>query len=263
MTSFPKRHRALALLAPVALLLVACGDDATDTAEVADDAATVSFVQPADGDHVAGGLHLAMKADGITIEPAGDGAVHEGAGHFHVIADDGCVDPGAAVAKDADHVHFGKGQSEGTIYLAPGEHELCLQPGDGTHVALDPTDTITVTVGVTTQKEWCAVTKEVDDLFLSLDTGGEEFAIRKVGYENVRRLLAQLTAGIDQVDADARDDVGSTIADGSTIAGLFADAEDAAGAEAAMQAHFGTEGLQDESAGSTWILGACGVDIDD
>lgn len=31
-------------------------------------------------------------------------------------------------ARDADHVHFGGGQSEGTIYLEPGVHELCLGP---------------------------------------------------------------------------------------------------------------------------------------
>ena len=130
----------------------------------------MSFSKPADGAHIAGGVLVEMAADGITIEPAGE--VHEGAGHFHVIADDGCVDPGAAVPKDADHIHFGKAQTSGTIYLGPGEHELCLQTGDGAHVALEPTDRITVDVGVRDRDEWCAVTKEVDDLFLTADTAG-------------------------------------------------------------------------------------------
>lgn len=48
--------------------------------------------------------------------------------------------------RDTDYVHFGRGQSDGTVYLEAGTHELCLQVGDGTHVALDVTDTVTVEV---------------------------------------------------------------------------------------------------------------------
>jgi hypothetical protein len=256
----PASRRAIALLAPVALLLAACGDDTpTPKAAPVDDAPTVSFVQPADGDHIAGGVHVAMEADGLTIEPAGE--VHEGAGHFHVIADDGCVDPGAAVAKDADHVHFGKGQTEGTIYLAPGDHELCLQPGDGIHVALEPTDTIAVTVGVTTPEEWCGVIKEVDDLFAAADGSSEEFAVRKVQYEGIRRLLAQLIAAGDQVDADVRAEVTAALEQASDIAGTFADAADADAAQAALLDVYGVAGAQPSQAAAAWILDTCQVDI--
>ena len=189
-----------------------------------------------------------MAADGLTIEPAGE--VHEGAGHFHVIADDGCVDPGAAVAKDADHVHFGKGQTEGTIYLGPGEHELCLQPGDGAHVALDPTDTVTIEVGVEDRDEWCGVIGQVDELFSATDNSSDDFAVKQAAYGGITRLIAQLTAAIDEVDADVRDAVAGSLAGASGIAQIFADTADPAAAEAALMERYGTEGVQTDPAAS-------------
>jgi hypothetical protein len=260
-----RSRRALALLVPFALVLGACGDDDDDdatpvTVEDVADGPRVSFVSPADGDHVAGAVALEMEADGLTIEPAGE--VRDGAGHFHVIADDGCVEPGAAVAKDADHVHFGKGQSEGTIYLGPGTHELCLQPGDGAHVALDVTDRITIEVGVTSQEEWCAVIEEVDGLFTAADSSSEDFTVRQGQYEGIRRLLAQATEAMDEVDEDVRSDVAAALAQASDIAGTFADAADAAAAEAALQATFGAAGAQPGPEAAAWILDTCDVDID-
>ena len=257
------RWRALALLVPLVVLAAACGDtDDTASDQPAEqvDGPTVSFSKPADGAHVAGGVLVEMVADGITIEPAGE--VHEGAGHFHVIADDGCVDPGSAVPKDADHIHFGKAQTSGTIYLGPGEHDLCLQPGDGIHVALEPTDRITVDVGVRDRDEWCGVIKEVDDLFLAADTSSDEFAVRQGKYEGIRRLIAQLTDGISQVDATARTAVATSLAQASSIAGTFADAADQAAAEAALQAVYGAEGAKQDPAAVTWIKDTCSVDID-
>jgi len=138
MTPSPCLRRLAALVAPAALLLAARGDATGD--------ATVTFAQPADDAIVAGGLVVKMTATGITIEEAGK--VHEGAGHFHVSADDGCTRPGETVPRDADHVHFDGGQTEGVIYLEPGTHELCLQAGDGSHVALDASDGVTVEVAI-------------------------------------------------------------------------------------------------------------------
>lgn len=260
MSSTSTRWRALALLIPLVALTAACGDSTDDAKEATDDGPTVSFASPADGDHIAGGVRVEMTADGITIEPAGE--VHEGAGHFHVIADDGCVDPGSAVPKDADHIHFGKAQTSGTIYLGPGEHELCLQTGDGIHVALAPTDRITIDVGVRDRDDWCAVAKEVDDLFLAADTEGADFAVRQGQYAGIRRLIAQLTDGDEQVDASARDAVGAALAQASAIAGTFADAADEAAAATALESVYGVEGAIPEEAAAAWIKDACGVDID-
>lgn len=47
-----------------------------------------------------------------------------------------CVPGGQVVPADDNHLHFGKGQTEATLELTPGEHTLCLQAADGAHTAL-------------------------------------------------------------------------------------------------------------------------------
>lgn len=232
--------------------LAACGDD---------DGPTASFTAPSDGAEIAGGVAFELTADGVTIEEAGE--VREGAGHFHVIADAGCVSEGEAVPRDADHVHLGRGQSDGVVYLEPGTHELCVQVGDGAHAATDITDTISVDVGVTDRDEWCAVVAEVDELFLATDTSGEEdFAVQQAGYESIRRLLTQLSGGIEHVDADARDDVAAGIDWATSLTVAFTEASDFADAEAALEPLFAS-GEDPIAAAEPWISEHCGVDIDD
>ncbi len=245
-------RRVLATAVPIALLLASCGDS--------DPEPSATFSAPTDGASIAGGVPLTMAAEGVTIEEAGE--VHDNAGHFHVIADAGCLSTGTAVPKDADHVHFGKGQSEGTIYLEPGSHELCLQVGDGVHSALDLTDTVTVDVGISDRDQWCAVVEETDGLFTANDGDEIEFAVRQVGYENVLRLIAQLADGLDHVDADVRDDVAEAIDFGRIYAQAYVDSDDYQGVEAALTDTYGDEGVQSDGPGSTWILDTCGVDID-
>ena len=81
---------------------------------------------------------------GLTIEPAGE--VHHGAGHLHLMIDAPCVEPGQLIPRDDNHRHFGQGQTGANLDLAPGEHTLCLQTGDGAHTALELTSEMTVTV---------------------------------------------------------------------------------------------------------------------
>jgi len=218
--------RSLAVLAVVPLALAAGGDD--DQEDV-----TATLQAPEDGATFAGGLDVEMVADGVTIEAAGD--AREGFGHFHVIVDDGCVDSGTPVPKDANHIHFGFGATTGTIYLTPGDHDLCLQVADGVHSALDITDTATVTVGVRTQDEWCAIVTDVDETFAQADTDGEAFAVRQVTYGNIVNLIAQMTDGLDIVDADVRDVVGAAIDTASQIAAAFVDATDEQAAGEALK----------------------------
>ena len=107
--------------------------------------ASVSITSPEDGATVASPFLVAMSAEGFTVEPAGE--VADGAGHFHLIVDAGCVAAGETIPADETHVHLDDGTSETELDLPAGEHTLCLQAGTGQHAALDLTHAITITVG--------------------------------------------------------------------------------------------------------------------
>ena len=234
--------------AVTALALAACGDDG----------ATVSLKTPTDGAAVAGAVELVMAADGITIEEAGE--ARDGAGHFHVIADDGCVATGEPVPKDADHVHFGSGASTGSIYLEPGEHELCLQAADGVHNALAVTDTISVNVGVDSLDDWCIVVGQIDELFTETDNSDDDFAVKQLGYENITRLIAQAVAGAEHIDATARDDVLTSIDVADALASTFANAADEFAVADEVTEIFTTRG-DDMELGAPYIADTCGIDV--
>ena len=72
----------------------------------------------------------------------------DGTGHHHLIIDGHPVEAGKAVPADATHLHFGKGQTETTLKLAPGPHTLTLQFADGLHQSYGPEMSATITVTV-------------------------------------------------------------------------------------------------------------------
>ena len=109
------------------------------------DDASVSFAEPTDGAEVTAPVAVRMQASGVEVEPA-DSGINEGAGHFHIMVDKPCIEEGEVIPNDDSHRHFGDGSTEAELELEPGEHTLCLQLGDGTHVATGLTDEITVTV---------------------------------------------------------------------------------------------------------------------
>jgi hypothetical protein len=108
----------------------------------------VRFVEPRAGASVASPVRVVMSAEDFTVEPAGDGAIHDGAGHLHIMVDTPCVEAGNTIPKDETHLHFGDGSTETQLELAPGEHTLCLQAADGAHTAL-PGEGMTHTISVT------------------------------------------------------------------------------------------------------------------
>ncbi len=79
------------------------------------------------------GIHVEMAVDGMRVAKAGK--IQKGSGHFHIIIDGDFVPAGKAVAKDATHIHFGKGQTETTLKLSEGKHTLTLQFADGHHIS--------------------------------------------------------------------------------------------------------------------------------
>ena len=96
--------------------------------------AKVTFVEPKNGATVSSPVAVKMATENFTVEPAGE--VKTGAGHLHITVDGECTAAGQAITKDDTHVHYGKGQVETTLDLVAGPHTLCLQAGNGAHIAL-------------------------------------------------------------------------------------------------------------------------------
>ncbi|HEX7276742.1 MAG TPA: DUF4399 domain-containing protein [Acidimicrobiales bacterium] len=146
----PNLLRVAVAAVALATLTVACGDD--DSSSTADPAptttipaASVQITSPAAGATVTSPVKVAMTATGFVIEPAGP--PRAGAGHFHVMVDVDCVAPGQPIPVGAaGYNHYGKAQTEAELELPAGEHRLCLQAGDGAHLALDLTDEVTFVV---------------------------------------------------------------------------------------------------------------------
>jgi hypothetical protein len=107
------------------------------------DGAKVFFVDPVDGANIQGALvdgkvavPVKMGAENITVKAAGQ--IESGSGHHHIIIDTASDAEGTVVAKDEQHQHYGQGQTEATLMLAPGEHTLHLQFADGIHRSYGP-----------------------------------------------------------------------------------------------------------------------------
>ena len=96
---------------------------------------TVYIVSPADGEVVTSPVKVIFGLAGAGVAPAGTNAPNSG--HHHLIIDAPLPDTNAPVPADDNHKHFGKGQTEATIELAPGEHTLQLLLGDWLHIPHD------------------------------------------------------------------------------------------------------------------------------
>ena len=110
--------------------------------------AEVYFESPADGATVKGPVTVRFGLKGMGVAPAG--IKFDNTGHHHLLIDtDPPADLGSPLPASDHVVHFGKGQTETTISLAPGKHTLQLVLGDALHIPHDPpvmSKKITITV---------------------------------------------------------------------------------------------------------------------
>lgn len=95
--------------------------------------AKVYFVSPADGATVTSPVKIQMGVEGMEVQPAGK--MEDGSGHHHIVIDADPVAKGTLVPADDKHKHFGKGQTETELQLAPGQHTLQLQFANGVHLS--------------------------------------------------------------------------------------------------------------------------------
>ena len=107
----------------------------------------VFITAPKDGDEVTGPVAVQFGIKGMEVAKAGTQTPNTG--HHHLLIDAALPALDQPIAKDANHMHFGGGQTEATLTLAPGKHTLQLLLGDGNHVPHDPavvSKVVTITV---------------------------------------------------------------------------------------------------------------------
>jgi len=103
----------------------------------APEGARVYFISPVDGAVVTSPVHVRFGLSGMGIAPAGTDRKHTG--HHHLLIDVDKLPPlDRPLPNDARHKHFGGGQTETELELAPGKHTLQLLLGDGSHIPHEP-----------------------------------------------------------------------------------------------------------------------------
>lgn len=95
------------------------------------------IISPGDGATVGREVTVRFGLEGMGVAPAGVGKEHTG--HHHLLVDAADLPlAGKPIPNDEHHLHFGGGQTQTTLRLAPGTHTLQLELGDANHVPFAP-----------------------------------------------------------------------------------------------------------------------------
>ena len=127
----------------------ASGQDGGDGLQLtpAPENARAYIVEPATGEVVTSPVKVVFGLMGMGVAPAG--VEMDGTGHHHLLVDRDLPPLNAALPATEHSIHFGGGQTETMLDLAPGEHTLQLLLADWRHVPHDPpvaSETVTITV---------------------------------------------------------------------------------------------------------------------
>lgn len=97
------------------------------------------IISPKDGATVKSPVTVVFGLKGLGVAPAGVEKAKTGHHHLLIDTDLPAADElGDPLPADEHHVHFGGGQTETTVELAPGKHTLQLVMGDAGHVPHNP-----------------------------------------------------------------------------------------------------------------------------
>lgn len=105
------------------------------------------IISPKNGETVTNPVTVVFGLKGMGIAPAGVDKAHTG--HHHLLIDTGIPPASDPIPSDENHRHFGKGQTETSLELSPGEHTLQLLIGNHSHMQhAEPivSEQITITV---------------------------------------------------------------------------------------------------------------------
>jgi hypothetical protein len=130
----------------LALILAAAGN-AYAAGRPSPEGASVYIVTPANGEVVSSPVKIVFGLSGMGVAPAGMDKTNTG--HHHLLVDTPLPDLATPIPSTDNYRHFGGGQTEVVIELAPGTHTLQLLFADYTHTAHVPpvvSEQITITV---------------------------------------------------------------------------------------------------------------------
>lgn len=115
-------------------LLLLCGGAGAATPAPGD--AHAYIIYPRDGATVQSPVTVVFGLVNMGVAPAGVDKADTG--HHHLLIDAGPPPPGQPIPSNDHYRHFGGGQTQTTLELAPGTHTLQLLLGDMNHVPHDP-----------------------------------------------------------------------------------------------------------------------------
>jgi Domain of unknown function (DUF4399) len=106
----------------------------------------MSILEPANNATVPTTFKVRFGVKGMVVSPAGD--ILANSGHHHLLINLDAIPAGESVPFTEQHLHFGKGQTDAEIKLAPGVYKLTAQFANGAHQSYGKamSDSITVTV---------------------------------------------------------------------------------------------------------------------
>ena len=137
-TTRPTKIAAQLGLAALVVFLAAhsAGADETLPRTPAPAGAQTYVISPAEGAVVESPVTVRFGLTGMGVAPAG--VARKDTGHHHLIIDAPAPDASLPIPSDAQHRHFGGGQTETSLELAPGTHTLQLVLGDHLHIPHQP-----------------------------------------------------------------------------------------------------------------------------
>ena len=109
-------------------------------------AQAVMLLEPANNAIVSSPFKVRFGVKGMSVAEAGD--ILPNSGHHHLLINQAPVAKGESVPFSDQHLHFGKGQTDAEVKLAPGVYRLTAQFANGAHQSYGApmSKTITVTV---------------------------------------------------------------------------------------------------------------------
>ena len=115
-------------------------------ASMNDPAQAVMLLEPADGASVSSPFKVRFGIKGMSVAEAGE--ILANSGHHHLLVNQAPIAKGESVPFSDQHLHFGKGQTEAEVKLAPGTYKLTAQFANGAHQSYGAAMSRTITVTV-------------------------------------------------------------------------------------------------------------------